>query len=69
MTGEQSSRIPEGERRRIAEAVKAACLQAALAGYENAGISGLCEDGKLECAMDAIRMLDIGAVIAGLRFG
>ncbi len=69
MTSEQNGRIPEGERRRIAEAVKAACLQAAMAGYENAGISGLCEEGALECALDAIRMLDIDAVITGLHPG
>ena len=50
--------------RRLAEAVRAACLSAARQAYENAGISGLCEEGRWECAVDAIRSLDVGAVIA-----
>lgn len=53
-------------KRRIAEVVRQACLDAARAGYENAGISGLCEEGRWECAVDAIRALDLDAVIAAL---
>ena len=53
-------------KRRLAEAVRQACLNAAREGYENAGISGLCEEGRWECAVDAIRALDIEAVIAKL---
>lgn len=53
-------------KRRLAEAVRQACLNAARAGYENAGISGLCEEGRRECAVDAIRALDLDAVIAAL---
>ena len=52
--------------RRLAEAVRQAGLNAARAGYENAGISGLCEEGRWECAVDAIRALDLDAVIAAL---
>jgi hypothetical protein len=54
-------------KQRLAEAVRQACLKAAREGYENAGISGLCEEGRWECAVDAIRALDIEAVIASLR--
>ncbi len=50
--------------RRVAEAVRQACLKAARDGYENAGISGLCEEGRWECALGAIRALDIDTVIA-----
>jgi hypothetical protein len=53
-------------KRRLAEAVRQACLNAARQGYENAGISGLCEEGRWECAVDAIRALDLDAVIAAL---
>ncbi|HYA38902.1 MAG TPA: acetyltransferase [Candidatus Methylomirabilis sp.] len=53
-------------KRRLAEAVRQACLNAARGGYENAGISGLCEEGRWECAVDAIRALDLNAVIAAL---
>ena len=51
---------------RLAEAVRAACLNAARQAYENAGISGLCEEGRWECAVDAIRSLDLGPVLASL---
>lgn len=47
----------------IAEAVRKACLKAAQEAYENAGISGLCEEGRWECAVAAVRSLDLHAVI------
>lgn len=53
-------------KRRLAETVREACLTAARQAYENAGISGLCEEGRWECAVNAIRSLDIKAVIAVL---
>jgi len=48
---------------RLAEAVRNACGKVAQEAYENAGISGLCEEGRWECALDAIRALDLEAVI------
>ena len=54
-------------KRRVAEAVREACLKAAQEAYENAGISGLCDEGRWECAMDAIRTLDLEAAIARYR--
>lgn len=53
------------ERRRLAEAVREACVAAAQQGYENASISGLCEEGALEAAISAIRMVDLDAVLRG----
>jgi hypothetical protein len=50
--------------RRVAVAVREACLKIARQAYENAGISGLCEEGRWECAVDAIRSLDLESVIA-----
>jgi hypothetical protein len=47
------------EKRQIAERVRRACLQAAREAYEQAGISGLCGEGRWEVAMDAIKQLDI----------
>jgi len=52
---------------RLATEVRDACLNAARAAYENAGISGLCEEGRWECALDAIRALDLDAVISANR--
>lgn len=53
--------------RQLAEAVRDACGKAAQEAYENAGISGLCEEGRWECAISAIRSLDLDAVILNLR--
>jgi hypothetical protein len=50
------------EQCRLAEAVRQACLQAALAGYEDARMSGLCYEGAWECAIDAIRTLKLETV-------
>lgn len=50
-------------KRRLAHAVREACLKAAREAYENAGISGLCEEGRWECATSAIRALDLEAII------
>ena len=47
----------------LVEAVRDACLKAACEAYENTGISGLCEEGRWECAVAAIRALDLEAVI------
>ena len=48
----------------IAQAVRNACVRAALDGYEQAQIAGLCQAGAWECAVDAMRMLDIKAILA-----
>ena len=37
----------------LAEAVRKACIEAALAAYEDAGDSGLCAEGRWEAAMSA----------------
>ena len=41
----------------MAEAVRQACLAAALQAYEEAGLSGLCHEGRWEGAVDAIRAM------------
>jgi len=48
---------------RLAKAVREACMKAAREAYESSGISGLCEEGRWECAIAAIRSLDLEAVI------
>lgn len=47
----------------IVEQVRAACLEAALAGYEDAGIRGLCAEGRWEAALAAMRHLDLSAAL------
>ncbi len=54
----------EPARRQLAEAVRAACFRAALESYEQARLDGLCHEGAWEVALDAIRSLDIEAIVA-----
>jgi len=43
----------------MAERVRQACIEAALAGYEDASMSGLCAEGALEVAISAVRGIDL----------
>lgn len=47
----------------LVETVRTACLDAALAAYEDAGIRGLCVEGRWEAALAAIRHLDLSDVL------
>ena len=47
----------------LVETVRAACLNAAVAAYEDAGIRGLCADGRWEAALAAIRHVDLSGVL------
>ena len=55
--------LSASEKRRLAEAVRKACIRAALAGYDRAAMDGLCHEGAWEVAISAIRMLDIERLI------
>lgn len=44
--------------------VRAACIEAALATYEEGGVLGLCAEGRWEYAISALRQLDVGALVA-----
>ncbi|WP_417615854.1 hypothetical protein [Oceanisphaera sp.] len=46
----------------LAEQVRRACLRAALAAYEEGGLLGLCQQGRFELAMDAIKALDLASL-------
>jgi len=56
------------DRERMALAVREACVAAALRAYEEAGISGLCYEGRWEIAIDAMRNLDLVALIDSVDF-
>lgn len=49
--------------RQLAEAVRAACIQAALDAYEEGGVLGLCAEGRWEYAISVMRQLDLAALI------
>ena len=54
------------DRQLAAEQIRAACIEAAIQAYEQAGISGLCHEGRFEVAISALRMLDINSVLQDL---
>jgi hypothetical protein len=58
---------PRQEELRTAEAVREACVRAALEGYERAAMSGLCAEGAWEAAISAIRMVDLRGVLDAPR--
>jgi len=57
-----------GEVAAVAEAVRRRLLAAALAAWEDAGLAGLCAEGRWECAVSALRdidLADLGDLAAG----
>jgi hypothetical protein len=63
MSSQFSTDGQEG-RTQLADAVRQACIAAALEAYEHAGIVGLCQEGRWEAAIEAVRSLDLRAVLA-----
>lgn len=47
----------------LVAAVRQACIAAAIAAYEDAGMSGLCAEGRWELALDAMRHVDLGPLL------
>lgn len=47
------------EQEQLADRVRNACVQAALNGYDRARWDGLCHEGAWECAIEAMRTLDL----------
>jgi|GEM_PF-1740410 len=68
-TGSRAKGSGQPEKEALAEAVRNACLEVARAGFEQASMDGLCAEGALEVALDGIRSLDIGAIVAGFEEG
>ncbi|HEU0298536.1 MAG TPA: hypothetical protein VFR37_03760 [Longimicrobium sp.] len=47
----------------ITEAVRRALIDAAESAYEDAGIRGLCAEGRWEAAVQAMRGVDVEAIV------
>src|SRR5688500_9833303 len=54
-------RVTQGS---TADAIRHALLHAALTAYEDAGLSGLCAEGRWEAAVDAMRGLELSPIAA-----
>jgi hypothetical protein len=53
-----------GDESNLIDAVRGACIEAAIAAYEDAGIRGLCLEGRWECAVEAMRRADLKGAAA-----
>jgi hypothetical protein len=51
------------EQLQLAEAVREACIAAALQAYEDAGLSDLCQEERWEYAVDAMRGMNLRPVV------
>ncbi|HSH45982.1 MAG TPA: hypothetical protein VK966_09005 [Longimicrobiales bacterium] len=47
----------------LAEEVRRTCVAAALQAYEDAGMQGLCPEGRWEAAISAMRAVDVRRLI------
>lgn len=45
--------------RQLAERVRTACVSTALEAYQDAGLSGLCAEGRWEYTIGVLRQLDL----------
>lgn len=54
----------EQDGRALAAAVRRACVQTAVAGYEQARMDGLCHEGAWETAVSAMQALNLDVLLA-----
>lgn len=51
------------DHRELAEAVRDVCVQTLISAYEEAGMSGLCAEGRIEYALGVVRELDLDDIL------
>jgi len=51
----------------LAKRIREKCVEAILQAYEDAGIQGLCAEGRWEVAVGALRTLDLTPVLRQYR--
>jgi hypothetical protein len=59
----EQMRAWRARRRRLAEEVRAALMEAARQAFEDAGVQGLCAEGRVEAALGAIERCDLSSLI------
>jgi hypothetical protein len=57
--------LPDDSTNPVADAIHRALIDAAASAYEDAGIQGLCAEGRWEAAVSAMRAVDVEAVARG----
>jgi hypothetical protein len=51
----------------LAKRIRDACLEALLQAYEDAGMQGLCAEGRWEAAVSALRTVDLTRLLRELE--
>ena len=51
----------------LGKRIRDACVEAALQAYEDAGIQGLCAEGRWEAALDALKTIDLAPLLGELK--
>lgn len=49
--------------RQVAERIRTACVSTALEAYQDAGLSGLCAEGRWEYTIGVLRQMDLAALL------
>lgn len=47
----------------IAGKIRDECIKEFVRAYEEAGIKGMCEEGRIEYAVDAVRSMDLRRIV------
>jgi hypothetical protein len=47
----------------LVKRIRHACIEAVLQAYEDAGVQGLCAEGRWEAAVSALRSLDLAPLL------
>lgn len=51
----------------LARRIRAACLESARSAYEDAGVRGLCAEGRWEAALSAIEAIDVRTILSEIE--
>jgi hypothetical protein len=51
----------------LAKRVRDACLEAVLQAYEDAGMQGLCAEGRWEAAVGALKTIELAPLLHDLK--
>jgi hypothetical protein len=57
---------PTTDHQRLAELIRERLIAAAEAAYDDAGIQGLCAEGRIEVAIGAMKNLDLSSLLRDL---
>jgi hypothetical protein len=51
----------------LAKRIRETCIEAVLQAYEDAGIQGLCPEGRWEAVVDALRTIELAPLLRELK--